>query len=292
MKISVEIVRELRQTTGAGVVDCKEALEACSGDIERARVYLREMGLSKAYKKSSRDVSNGLVAVYSDGNKGAILKLGSETDFVARSEKFRSLAVQLVRELLNHGNEDLSGFSSALYSGNSGTTVADEIVNAAAVLGENVVLGGVGFLGLSGGGVIGSYVHGAVGDGVVGRAGAIVSLEASAGKSDALTELARQIAMHVVAAKPESVSVEGLSSEIVEREKRIVTKQVEALGKPESVASKVADGRMQKFFEDMVLLEQTFIIDGQTKVRDLLSRKSRDLGCEIRLADYRLFAIG
>ncbi|MGN7678165.1 MAG: translation elongation factor Ts [Anaplasma sp.] len=291
MKISVEIIRELRQTTGAGVVDCKEALEACAGDMEKAREYLRERGLSKAYKKSSRDVSDGLVAVYSDGNKGAILKLGSETDFVARSEKFRSLAVQLVRELFNHGNEDLSGFSSASYSGNSGATVADEIVNAAAVLGENVVLSGVGFLGLSGNGVIGSYVHGAVGEGV-GRAGAIVSLEASAGKSDALAELARQIAMHVVAAKPESVSVEGLSSEIVEREKGIVTRQVEALGKPESVASKIVDGRMQKFFEDMVLLEQTFIIDGQTKIRDLLSKKSQDLGCEIRLADYRLFAIG
>ncbi len=170
MKVGVEAIRELRQITGAGLGDCKEALETCSGDMEKAKVYLREKGLSKAYKKS-HNAADGLVAVRVEGDKGAILKLGSETDFVARNEKFRSLAAELVSSLLKHGAEDLSSFSASPYDGGSGVSVADEVVNAAAVLGEHVVLSGIGFLELGGPGVIGSYIHGAVGEGI-GRAGA------------------------------------------------------------------------------------------------------------------------
>ncbi|WP_042892648.1 translation elongation factor Ts [Anaplasma marginale] len=291
MKVGVEAIRELRQITGAGLGDCKEALETCSGDMEKAKVYLREKGLSKAYKKSHRDAADGLVAVRVEGDKGAILKLGSETDFVARNEKFRSLAAELVSSLLKHGAEDLSSFSASPYDGGSGVSVADEVVNAAAVLDEHVVLSGIGFLELGGPGVIGSYIHGAVGEGI-GRAGALVALEATTAKTEALLEFARQLAMHIVAAKPESVSVETLSNDLVEREREIVAKQVEALGKPESVASKIVDGRMQKFFEDMVLLEQTFIMDGSTKIRDLLHNKGQDLGCEVRIVAYRLFSVG
>ncbi|MCU7611559.1 translation elongation factor Ts [Anaplasma capra] len=292
MKVGVEIIKELRQITGAGLGDCKEALEACSGDLEKAKGYLRERGLSKAYKKSHRDAADGLVAIRVEGNRGAILKLGSETDFVARNEKFRFLISQLVGSLLKYGSEDLSGFSSSPCEGVPGVSIADEVLNAAAVLGENVVLSGIGFLELGSSGVIGSYVHGAVADGV-GRSGAIVSLETTAAtQSGELLEFAKQLAMHVVAAKPESLSVETLGGELVEREREIVAKQVEALGKPESVASKIVEGRMQKFFEDMVLLEQTFVVDGQTKIRDLLSKKSQDLGCEVRLTAYRMLSIG
>ncbi|KJV86687.1 translation elongation factor Ts [Anaplasma phagocytophilum str. CRT53-1] len=286
MKIDVEVIKELRQITGAGIGDCKEALESCSGDMDKAREYLREKGLSKAYKKSHRDVADGLVAVFAEGDAGAILKLGSETDFVARNEKFRSLALGLVRGLHGYGAEDLEGFSASSYDG---SRVADEIVAAAAVLGENVVLSGVGFVKLSGPGVIGSYVHGMVSEGL-GKAAALVVLEGGP-HSDELASFAKQLAMHIVAAKPEALSIDTLSSDVVGRERELVARQVEALGKPDSVAQKIIEGRMQKFFEEMVLLEQVFVMDGQTKIRDLLVQKGQSLKHEIRIAAYRLFAI-
>ncbi|MDB1134980.1 translation elongation factor Ts [Candidatus Anaplasma sp. TIGMIC] len=290
MKVGVEIIKELRQATGAGIGDCKEALEACSGDIDKAREYLREKGLSKAYKKSHRDVPDGIVSVYVDGARGSIVKLGSETDFVARNEKFCHLARGLARRLYDCKSEDMEGFSALHYDGSSGPSVSDEVVSAAAVLGENVVLGGIGFIELSGPGVIGSYVHSAIGDGL-GKAAALVALESSANPVE-LADLAKQLAMHVVAAKPEALSVDTLSKDVIENERSVVSKQVAALGKPESVVQRIVDGRMQKFFEDMVLLEQVFIIDGQTKVCDLLKQKGQNWGCDVRLVGYRLFSIG
>ncbi|MFV9838600.1 MAG: translation elongation factor Ts [Aaplasma endosymbiont of Hyalomma asiaticum] len=290
MKIDIEVIKELRQITGAGIGDCKEALETCSGDVEKAKEYLREKGLSKAYKKSNRDTADGLVAVYTDGSKGAILKLGSETDFVARSEKFCALSSGIVRRLCDYGAEDIEGFSKFSYSEGSGTSIVDEVVAAAAVLGENIVLSGIGFIKLDCKGVVGSYVHNSVNQGL-GKAGALVALESSS-DSEEVVSFAKQLAMHVVAAKPEALSEDALSAEAVERERAIVARQVEALGKPDAVAQKIIDGRMKKFFEEMTLLDQVFILDGATKVRDVVVQKSQKLGCEVRIAGYRLLSIG
>ena len=290
MKIDVEVIKELRQITGAGIGDCKEALEACDGDVEKAKEYLREKGLSKAYKKSNRDTADGLVAVYTDGPKGAIVKLGSETDFVARSEKFCALSSGIVRRLYDYGSEDVESFSKFGYSEVSGTSIADEIVSAAAVLGENIVLSGIGFIRLDCKGVVGSYVHSSVKDGI-GKAGALVALESSS-DSEEIVSFAKQLAMHVVAAKPEALSEDTLSPEVVERERAIVARQVEALGKPDAVAQKIIDGRMKKFFEEMTLLDQVFILDGATKIRDVVVQRGQKLGCEIRIAGCRLFSIG
>ena len=290
MKIDVEIIKELRQVTGAGIGDCKEALEACSGDMEKAKEHLREKGLSKAFKKSNRDTADGLVAVYTEGPKGAILKLGSETDFVARSERFCALSKCMVRRLYVYGTENIEGFLEFNCSDESSTSVAGEVMAAAAVLGENVVLSGIGVIQLGCKGVVGSYVHNSVGDGL-GKAGALVALESSSDSED-VVNFAKQLAMHVVAAKPEALSEDTLSAEVVEREKAIVARQVEALGKPDVVAQKIIDGRMKKFFEEMTLLDQVFILDGATKVCDVIVQKSQQLGCEMRLVGYRLFSIG
>ena len=292
MKIDVEVIKELRQISGAGLGDCKEALEACSGDMEKAREYLREKGLSKAYKKADRDVAEGLIAMVSEGSCGALVKLGCETDFVARNEKFCDLALCLARCLHGYGEANLDGFLASKYVGSeAGLSVKDEVIAAAAVLGENVVVGSVELLLLQGPGVIGSYVHGVVRDGL-GKAAALVALESTVSDAGALASFAKQLAMHVVAAKPEALSVETLDPEIVERERAMVARQVEALGKPAAVIQKIVDGRMQKFFEDMVLLEQVFVIDNQTKIRDLIQQKSQSLGGEIRLAGYKLLSVG
>lgn len=292
MKIDVEVVRELRQISGAGLGDCKEALEVCSGDMDKAKEYLREKGLSKAYKKANRDVAEGLVAMFSEKTRGVLVKLGCETDFVARNERFCDLALCLSKCLHSYEKEDLDGFLASRCAGSeSGHSVKDEVIAAAAVLGENVVVGGVGLLQLEGPGVVGSYVHAAVREGL-GKAAALVALESNVKDLDALANFAKQIAMHVVAAKPEALSVETLDPEVVERERAVFEKQVEALGKPAFVAQKVVDGRMQKFFEDMVLLEQVFVIDNQTKIRDLVQQKGQSLGGEIRIVGYRLLSIG
>ena len=292
MKIDVEVIKELRQISGAGLGDCKEALEACLGDIDKAKEYLREKGLSKAYKKANRDVAEGLVAMVSEGSCGALVKLGCETDFVARNERFCDLALCLAKCLHGYGEENLDGFlASKCVGSESGLSVKDEVIAAAAVLGENVVVGGVELLRLTGPGVVGSYVHGMVRDGL-GKAAALVALESTVKDLEGIAGFAKQLAMHVVAAKPEALSVETLDPAVVEREMAIVAKQVEALGKPAAVTQKIVDGRMQKFYEDMLLLEQVFVIDNQTRIRDLIQQKSQSLGGEIRLIGYKLLSVG
>ena len=294
MKIDVGVLKELRSATGAGIGDCKEALEASAGDIDKAREYLREKGVAKAHKKSSRDVADGLVAVHVEGTKGAILKLGCETDFVARNDRFRAFALDLAKRLHDFGSEDLDAFLAMPHNKEGGSSIKDEIVGVAAVLGENVVVSSIGVINLASEGVLASYVHSAVGAGI-GRAAALVTLEVE-GKLDGgsrgeLEGFAKQIAMHIVAAKPESVSIDSLSSSVVEYERSMVSKEVKELGKPDSVAEKIIEGRMQKFFEDMVLMEQTFVIDGKTKVCNLLQERSDKIGCKVRVAGYKLFSI-
>ncbi|ABD45414.1 translation elongation factor Ts [Ehrlichia chaffeensis str. Heartland] len=286
MKVDINAVKELRNLTGAGVGDCKEALNSCGGDIEKAKNYLREQGIAKAYKKSTKDVSDGLVAVHVNGNQGAILEVNSETDFVARNEKFQKLVLNLVSLANQYAVEDIEDFLKHEYV--SGTSIHDEIMTNIAVIGENIHLNKIGYLSVNAG-VVGGYIHSPVVNNL-GKIGAIVALESTA-DNDKLNVLARQIAMHIVAARPEALSVDLLDKDILDKEREIIKKQVDQLNKPVSVAERIIDGRIAKFYQDVVLLEQIFVMDNQLTISELIKKKESELGASINLVGYKLFVI-
>ncbi|KJV68964.1 translation elongation factor Ts [Candidatus Neoehrlichia procyonis] len=286
MKIDINIVKKLRDITGAGLGACKEALVACLGDIEKAKNYLREKGILKAYKKAHRDVTDGLVAINIDNKQGSIIQLNSETDFVARNQKFQDLALKLVELVRIYKVEEVTEFLECDYSNN--VSINSEIMNSIAIIGENINLGRIGYLNVEKG-VIGGYVHNSI-MGNVGKAAAIVALDSDADEVK-LKDLAKNIAMHIVAAKPEALSIELLDKQVIDQEYDIIAKQVGMLDKPENVVKKIIEGRMQKFFEEVVLLEQIFVIDGKTKINDLIKNKELELRCKINIAGYRFFAI-
>ncbi|QXK91877.1 elongation factor Ts [Neoehrlichia mikurensis] len=286
MKISIDIIKKLRSITDAGLGDCKEALTACSGDIEKAKNYLREKGVLKAYKKSQRDVNDGLVAININDKQASIIQLNSETDFVARNKKFQDLALKLVELVSHYGVEEVEEFLS--YNYDSNISIKSEIMNNISVIGENINLSKIGYLNVEKG-VIGSYVHNCVMDNI-GKAAAIVALSSDADELQ-LKDLAKNIAMHIVAAKPDALSIELLDKEVIDQEYDIITKQVNVLGKSENVVKKIIEGRMQKFFEEIVLLEQVFIMDGKTKISDLIRNKELELKCSINILGYRFFSI-
>ncbi|AHX05029.1 translation elongation factor Ts [Ehrlichia japonica] len=286
MKIDINAVKELRNLTGAGVGDCKEALSSCAGDIEKAKDYLREQGIAKAYKKSNKDVSDGLIAIHVNGNQGAILEVNSETDFVARNEKFQKLVLNLVSLANQYAIENIEDFLKYEYI--SGTNIRDEIMSNIAVIGENIHLNKIGYLSV-GSGVVSGYIHNPVIDNL-GKIGAIVALE-STGDSEKLNVLAKQIAMHIVAARPEALSIDVLDKDILDKEREIIKKQVDQLNKPISVAEKIIDGRIAKFYQDVVLLEQIFVMDNQLTISELIKRKESELATNINLIGYKLFVI-
>ncbi|WP_395877278.1 translation elongation factor Ts [Ehrlichia muris] len=286
MKIDINAIKELRNLTGAGVGDCKEALSSCAGDIEKAKDYLREQGIAKAYKKSNKDVSDGLVAIHVNGNQGAILEVNSETDFVARNEKFQRLVLNLVSLANKYSVENIEDFLKHEYI--NGTSIHDEIMSNIAIIGENIHLNKIGYLSVSSG-VVSGYIHNPVIDSL-GKIGAIVALE-STGDREKLNVLAKQIAMHIVAARPEALSIDVLDKDILDKEREIVKKQVDQLNKPISVAEKIIDGRIAKFYQDVVLLEQIFVMDNQLTISELIKRKESELAANINLIGYKLFVI-
>ncbi|WDM84979.1 translation elongation factor Ts [Ehrlichia sp. JZT12] len=286
MKVDISAIKKLRDLTGAGVGDCKDALTSCAGDIEKAKNYLREQGIAKAYKKSTKDVCDGLIAICINGNKGAILEVNSETDFVARNEKFQKLVLSLVSLASQYTVDSIENFLKCEYT--SGVTINDEIMSNIAIIGENIHLNKVGCLSVNSGVVCG-YIHNPVVDNL-GKIGAIVALE-STGDSEQLKVLARQIAMHIVAAKPEALSVDVLDKDILDKEREIIRKQVDQLNKPASVVEKIIDGRMTKFYQEVVLLNQIFVMDGQLTISELIKKKESELGSNINLIDYKLFTI-
>ncbi|AHC39292.1 translation elongation factor Ts [Ehrlichia muris] len=286
MKIDINAIKELRNLTGAGVGDCKEALSSCAGDIEKAKDYLREQGIAKAYKKSNKDVSDGLVAIHVNGNQGAILEVNSETDFVARNEKFQRLVLNLVSLANKYSVENIEDFLKHEYI--NGTSIHDEIMSNIAIIGENIHLNKIGYLSV-GSGVVSGYIHNPVIDSL-GKIGAIVALE-STGDREKLNVLAKQIAMHIVAARPEALSIDVLDKDILDKEREIVKKQVDQLNKPISVAEKIIDGRIAKFYQDVVLLEQIFVMDNQLTISELIKRKESELAANINLIGYKLFVI-
>jgi elongation factor Ts len=286
-EITAALVKELREKSGAGMMDCKKALSEAGGDLEGAVDWLRKKGLAAAAKKAGRVAAEGLVGVCARGTRAAMVEINSETDFVSRNETFQSF-VSSVAALALAVDGDEAALAAAAFPG-SGRTVAEEVTHMIATIGENIALRRAAALTV-GQGVVASYVHNAVAPGL-GKIGIIVALE-SAGDAAKLEAFGRQLAMHIAAARPEAVTVADVDAAAVERERSILAEQARASGKPESIIDKMVEGRLRKYYEEVVLLEQIWVIDGEQKVAAVIDKVGRDVGAPVAVAAFRRFVLG
>lgn len=286
-KISAADVKELRNRTGAGMMDCKEALEANDGDIEAAVDWLRKKGLAAAAKKAGRVAAEGLVGIATGGGAGAIVEVNSETDFVARNETFQDF-VRTVADLALSNDGDMD---AVLESGYPGTdrTVSEQLTHNIATIGENMSIRRTASVSVSPG-VVGSYVHNTVTDSL-GKIGVLVALE-SEGDEDKLATLGKQLSMHIAAANPQSLDIEGLSGESIARERDVLVEQARESGKPDNIIEKMIEGRMRKFYEQVVLLKQTYIIDGERNIETVLKDAEKDVGAPVKIVAFVRFGLG
>jgi len=284
--ISPALVKELREKTGAGMMDCKKALTENQGDLEASIDWLRTKGLAAAAKKSGRVAAEGLVAVVCKGSHGAVVEVNAETDFVGRNENFQKF-VRHVAELAITVKGDIEALKKTAYG--SGKSVDEELIHLVATIGENMGLRRAAYLEVSQGVVV-PYIHNATAPGL-GRLGVLVALE-SAAPQEKLEALGKQIAMHVAAAHPIALTSKDVDAAEVERERAIFREQALASGKPAEFVDKMVDGRLRKFYEEVVLEEQVFVIDGKTRVKDVVASQAKELNQPIKLVGFVRFSLG
>ncbi|GBR11388.1 MULTISPECIES: translation elongation factor Ts [Asaia] len=270
-EITAALVRDLREKTGAGMMDCKKALTEAAGDMDAAIDWLRAKGLSQAAKKSGRTTAEGLVAVASGKNKAAMVEVNAETDFVGRNEAFQAFVEAVAHAALEAG-DDLDTLSQAKLA--SGRTVAEELTHLIATIGENMSLRRAKVLTVPSG-IVASYVHSALRPGV-GKIGVLAAVEAPS-ESEALLTLGRQIGMHVAATRPAALEVASVDPEALERERQVLIEQARESGKPEAIIEKMIEGRIRKFYEEVVLLEQVWVHDGETRVAKVVEKAGAKL---------------
>ena len=284
--ISAGMVKELRDKTGAGMMDCKAALGETKGDVEGAVDWLRKKGLAKAAKKAGRIAADGLIGIATAPGRGAIVEVNSETDFVARGGEFQSFVGRCAKQALQEeGN--LERLLASSFEG--GLAASEALSNLVAKIGENMSVRRSAAISVSPG-IVASYVHNAVAPGL-GKIGVLVAIESSA-DPEKLMGLGKQFAMHVAAKSPLALSVDALPPDVVARERAIYADQARQSGKPENVIEKMIEGRLRKFYEESVLLSQVFVIDGETPVAKVLERAAKDFGAPVRLAGFVRFAVG
>jgi elongation factor Ts len=286
-EVTAALVKELREKSGAGMMDCKKALAETGGDLEAAVDWLRKKGLATAAKKSGRVAAEGLVGVAVKGNTGALVEVNAETDFVARNDTFQAF-VKAVSELALGSGGDLARLTAAAFPG-TGRSVGDELTHLIATVGENMAIRRVAVVTVDAG-VLGSYVHNSIAPGL-GKIGVLLALES---KSDGakLAPVARQLAMHVAAASPQAVSREGLEPAVIERERKILSEQARASGKSEDIVAKMVEGRLRKFYEEVCLVDQTYVIDGESKVKTVLEKAGKEAGAPATVRTFVRFQLG
>ena len=289
MSISASQVKELRDKTGAGMMDCKAALAENAGDMEAAVDWLRKKGLSKAAKKSGRTAAEGLVGVATDGLRGAVVEVNSETDFVARNEGFQAI-VKGIAQLALGAEGDVAKLAATTLP-STGKSVTDSLTDAVATIGENMQLRRTAALSVADG-VVASYVHNQVADGM-GKIGVLVALESAADKAK-LAALGKQIAMHVAAhdPTPAAVRTEEIDPAVVEKERQIFSAQALESGKPAAVVEKMVEGRIRKFYEEVTLLKQNFVMNPELTVEALVAQAAKDLGAAITIKAFVRLVIG
>ncbi|MBO1326600.1 translation elongation factor Ts [Acetobacter sp. TBRC 12305] len=279
-EITAALVKDLREKTGAGMMDCKKALNEANGDIEAAIDWLRKKGLAAAAKKSGRVAAEGLVAVASGDKSAAMVEVNAETDFVARNEAFQNFVEATAKVALKVG-EDLEAIKAATLD--TGRTVAEELTHLIATIGENMSLRRARVFTVPSG-VVATYVHGALRPGL-GKIGVLAAIEAP-NTSDAIETLGRQVGMHVAATRPSSLDTDSLDPAEIERERAVLVEQSRASGKPENIIEKMVEGRIRKFYEEVVLLEQVWVHDGESRVKDVVKKAG------VKLAGFDRFQLG
>ncbi len=287
VEISASLVKELRDKTGAGMMDCKRALDETGGNLEQAIDWLRKKGLSAAAKKAGRIAAEGLIGAALGDGSGALVEVNSETDFVARNEEFQKFVAAVAKIALAAGGE-MEKIQSSPYPG-TGRSVEEELTHLIATIGENMALRRAAALSV-GEGVVVAYIHSTVAPGL-GRIGVLVALE-SKGAKEKLKPLARNIAMHVAAASPVAVARADVDPALLDREREILAAQARESGKPEDIIAKMVEGRLRKFYEESVLLEQIYVVDGETKVDKVIEAAGRDIGAPVAVAGFVRMALG
>jgi len=282
-EISAAAVKELRERTGAGMMDCKKALTEANGDAEKAVTLLRERGLAKAAKREGRASNEGVVAIVVAGEAGAIVEIGCETDFVARTDEFQRFAEQLAAVAVQAGTDTAEALGAATLDGES---VAQRIAAVAGKLGENVVCKRVARLTVPGG-LVGGYVHAG------GKLGVLVALRTTA-RGAAAEAVAKELSMHVAAADPSPVALErsDVPADLLARERELFAKQAAQTGKPEKVIEKIVEGRINKFYAEICLLEQPFVMNADQSIEQMLAQKGKELGADVAVTGFVRFRLG
>lgn len=289
---NAELIKKLRENTGCGMADCNKALKETGDDYEKAVEWLRKKGLSSAAKKSTRVTAEGVIGLENKGNIATILEVNSETDFVARNEKFQDLVKNLLELALEIKEQDSNKFAEVLKETTCkkcGEKVSDIIANSIAVIGENIQLRRGKTISVDKGLIV-SYVHSAVTPGL-GKIGVLVALKSEAPK-EKLEELGKGIAMHIAASKPEFLKESEVPTEKLEKEKDIARELAKKAGKPDNIIEKMVEGRIKKFYEENVLLNQLYILDNDKKISDLLKEFEKETGKPVEIQEYVLFVLG
>lgn len=282
--ITAKMVADLRAQTGAGMMDCKKALAETGGDMEEAVDYLRKKGLSAAAKKSGRVAAEGMIVAAGEGNRGVIVEVNAETDFVAKNEKFQQFAAGVAQAVLDSGSADVEALKEAPFSG-CDRNVAEELTHQIATIGENMNIRRFARYEIPSG-VVASYIHAG------GKIGVLVELETSKADDGKVSALARQLAMHVAAANPQYLSREEVPAEVIEREKDIMRVKARESGKPDNIIDKILEGQINKFFGEICLLEQAFVIDPDQRVGKVVDALAKEVGEGIKLTRFTRFQLG
>lgn len=285
-EISASLIKDLREKTGAGMMDCKKALAENGGDVEQAVDWLRKKGLAAAAKKAGRTAAEGLVAVAVEGTKGSMIELNAETDFVARNDQFQALVEEVAKAALKTG-DDVEAIKKAKMP--DGKTVEEAITAAISTIGENMSLRRATSVSVKQG-VVASYIHNAAKPGM-GKIGVLLALE-TASTDAKVKELGKQVAMHIAASKPDALTRDQVDPGKLTREREVLKEQSIASGKTPEIAEKMVEGRIRKYYEEVVLLEQLFVIDGKTKIQDVVDGVAKEIGADIKVTDFKLFVLG
>ena len=285
--ITATMVKDLREKTGAGMMDCKAALNEAQGDMEVAVDWLRAKGLAKAAKKAGRVAAEGLIGLAADAKQAALVEVNSETDFVARNQKFQEMVSAIAAAALKVKG-DVDKLAAAKY-GSGKATVAETVKEMIGSIGENMTLRRAAHLSAAKG-VVASYMHNTIAPGL-GKIGVIVALE-SAGDTERLKSFGRQIAMHIAAANPQAVTIDSLDKAVIERERAVLTEQSKESGKPAQVIEKMVEGRLRKFYEEVVLLAQAFVHDPETTVAKAVADAEKVAGAPIKITGFYRYALG
>lgn len=281
------LIKKLREATGCGISDCNKALAECGDDFDKSVDWLRKKGLSNAVKKGGRVTSEGLVAVLVNGNVGTVVEVNSETDFVARNEKFQDFVSEVLK-ISGQFGDDVEKLKSSNFPGKS-VSVEEETKNQIGTIGENINIRRIGAVSVNKGAIV-SYIHNAVVPNM-GKIAVLVGLE-STGDQEKLQDLGKQIAMHIAAAKPESLDIASVNQTNLKRETEVLKDQARASGKPENIIEKMIEGRIRKYYEEVVLLEQNFVMDDKVKIKDLLTSSAKEIGAPVALKAFKLFILG